>query len=703
MAIFIPEWPRVAGNRHAFKSVLKALDDAYVVRRCVRPAVSSGGASGNADWAPDLFIRHPQFGWLAVAICDTPFAALDPQRLFDVDAASAVAFEQWLARFDTLDGLDAETNGRLSKLAVMASCSAAEARQLSLHCGRRFKTPLVAREAFTGADETCIRQWSARLDAACEQRLLRRYFPESEIPAACTTQAQIQPPTVARRDFHRDHTPRAVRFFLDVQQEWAAKLDLDPAVELPLEQAETAKDCSVRLVNGVAGSGKTLIAVNRALLLARICPQQSVLLLIHNTPIVADIRYRLHRAYGSVPENLEIETFYGWAVRQWYRVFRGKTLKMARQSDVLQWVRHHRARWPDLKWSDEQLAGEFDFINANLLTDEAAYLDANRAGQGFALQAKQRAQIWMLYGAVTQGLAQMSEPRRLWSAVPRELCAVDDRRAFDRYRHILIDEAQFFAPSWFRLVKRALEVDGSLFLCADPNQGFMKSRLSWLSAGLDVVGRTKRLHRSYRTTRAILEAADRMLSAATLRGDPDDFLAPEFDGMEAGQPPLLIEVDTPQDAVDQIGSEVAAALHGDARLPSSALLVIYGDNVNRTALLNELSRRVGADHLWWLNDEEHKKVPPHGYGRDYLRVAYLDTATGLEAVVVFLVGFERLLAGWREGASADGGDGAQDAAREAQARKLYMAMTRAGQRLVLVSSQRAPDEVGRVFVKAGCG
>jgi superfamily I DNA/RNA helicase len=74
-------------------------------------------------------------------------------------------------------------------------------------------------------------------------------------------------------------------------------------------------------------------------------------------------------------------------------------------------------------------------------------------------------------------------------------------------------------------------------------------------------------------------------------------------------------------------------------------------------------------------------LPPHGYGPDYLRLANLETATGLEAEVVFLLGMESLLA---DGAPGGDRDDALRIRREADARKRYMAMTRASRRLVLV-------------------
>lgn len=666
MVTFIPEWTKISGRSIHIKKVLNTLDDICVVRRPIRPL----------GWAPDMFIQHPDKGWLAITVCDVPFSAIDPGQLFE--AAGKAAFDNILESFSNLEGFPS-SNKPLEKLVVMWSCSPAETAILSGQYFSRFGLRLLSKEQFIQLGDKLIPRLFTDLGEEGSQSLLGTFFPEAEIPDVCTT----------RRHFSRDNSAKLMRFFLDSEQEWASKLDLDP----PQEQVETVKDFSVRLVNGVAGSGKTLIALNRALLLAAMFPSLRILVLIHNTPIVADIKERLHRAHGGIPDNLEISTFSAWAHQQWRNVFQ-TSLKMPNTpQEVPELIKHYRTQLTDLKQTEAQLQEEMDFINEFLIATEAQYLDVSRSGRGFALRSNERSQVWTLYVAVTDALAK--EGRRMWSAFPSEMCLAKDHQYLQKYLHILIDEAQFFAPSWFQVIKLSLEPEGHLFLCADPNQGFMKSRLSWKSIGLDVTGRTKKLRKSYRTTRPILETASRVL-AQFVQGDPEDFLEPDFAGMETGNRPLLIYTDTPQDAVDRVTNELAAIV-GHGQLPLASLLVIHGDNIQKHLLYDLFGKRFGFEKVWWLNKKEHKKEPPNGYGQDYLRLAYLDTATGLEASVVFLIGVESLFfEGEIPGQSTD----EQAARREENARKLYMAMTRAGQQLVLVSTQRLPANIEDLFDKS---
>lgn len=667
MATFIPEWSRVVGHEIALRSVLRELDDEHIVRRPLR----------RESCAADVFVQHRSMGWLAVACDDAKFNDLQPSQLFE--PARRRVFEQRLEALAALCEVDGARGPRraMACLVVLTACSSDEARALGKGAITRHGVRFVSKAQFLELGRKLIVGLLTPLATEVEHAMLGRYFPEAEVAAACTT----------RRHFRRDNTAQLTRYFLDAQQEWASKLDLD----MPDEQTQTTKDCGVRLVNGVAGSGKTLIAIHRALLLAELFPAQRVLVLIHNKPIVADLKERLHRTGRSVPGNLEITTFFAWASRQWRRAYGARPRFVPDGEVVIEAVRQLRTRWPELKPSDAQLVQEIDFINDYVLFDEASYLAAARSGRGFALRPKERSHVWALHQAVTQQLK--SAQVHLWSAVPAQLCRAIERHAMlERFHHVLVDEAQFFAPAWFQLVKLALEPHGQLFLCADPNQGFMKRRLSWKSVGLDVAGRTKKLRRSYRTTRAILESASGVL--ATLgRVDAEDYLEPDYVGMEVGERPALVYVDAAQDAVDRCVAEIKA-LAQDHGMPLSAALVLYGDGIKGTPLYRRLIASLGAARVWWFGLQEQSRLPPHGYGSDYLRMAYLDSATGLEGGLVLLLGVENLFFGENAiGLSTE----ERTEVHEESARKLYMAMTRAGQRLVLVASQRLPTAMAALF------
>jgi superfamily I DNA/RNA helicase len=81
-----------------------------------------------------------------------------------------------------------------------------------------------------------------------------------------------------------------------------------------------------------------------------------------------------------------------------------------------------------------------------------------------------------------------SQDKLDWGDVPRLLWKFTESGEvkLPEYDIILIDEAQFFAPLWVKLVRKALNPkNGHLFLVADPTQGFLGRGASWKSLGLE--------------------------------------------------------------------------------------------------------------------------------------------------------------------------------------------------------------------------
>lgn len=667
MSLFIPEWTRVASALSKARQAFSALDDEHIVRKPLKPCP-----------AATFFVHHKAKGWLAVVLFEKQFDVIDPTQMFDGEerhlwnsCVRSAGVVEWSEH-----GL--QHKGRLPVLAVLWACSTDQVRLLAKGMDRQTAFMMVSREQYLHLGPQLFNGLMEPIDQVMQQALMASYFPEAEIQVQCA----------ARRPQPRDHNARLTKIFLDHHQEWASKWDL----ELPNEQSGVATDQSVRLVNGVAGSGKTLIAVNRALMLSRMNKDDKVLLIIFNTPIVADLNARIDKAFGGKPENLQVETFFSWVAKQWWSKHR-EWPNAAERAEVLKRVENNQlSRHSVLKQKMDYLLDELDYINESMLADLPSYKAASRTGRGIALREKEREIIWEIFEATTGALAQQG--KRLWSALPSQLCLATDKSGagLQKYQHILVDEAQFFAPSWFELVKRSRTSTGHLFLCADPNQGFMKSRLSWRQVGLDVTGRrTKRLNKSYRTTKAILRSAQGVLEAFQI-STSEDHVQPDYSEMTEGTKPIVVPNDSVRDAQQRLINELAAAASQGISLDS--ILVIFGDGIDRFSLYSSLERRFGYETVWWFNDKHQKKKPPGQLHNEHLRMTSIDTATGLEGALVFLIGVDGLFS---DTPLPGEGDEEFEQRKETNARKLYMAMTRAGHELVLMSSQKLPQAMQDLF------
>ena len=236
---------------------------------------------------------------------------------------------------------------------------------------------------------------------------------------------------------------------------------------------------------------------------------------------------------------------------------------------------------------------------------------------------------------------------------------------------IYIDEAQFFAPVWFYTIRQALRPgSGRILLAADPTQGFLKRRQSWVACGLDLRGRSTKLHRSYRSTRQILEFAGNFYRSRIADEDLPDLNLPGDEEMAStadGEAPAALLVASRQDETARAMNEVSSYLdHGGE---AGNVLVLVAGEFRASQVLETFSKRFGDDRV-----RDARQPGAEGM----LRVCGINAATGLESPIVFLLGSADLL-------DAENNFNLKDEQRREMerdnTRRLYMAFTRAGSRL----------------------
>ncbi len=156
--------------------------------------------------------------------------------------------------------------------------------------------------------------------------------------------------------------------------------------------------------------------------------------------------------------------------------------------------------------------------------------------------------------------------------------------------------------------------------------------------------------------------------------------------MHHGASPLT----SPQDEITRVVNEITELVNH--RVPLEHILVIHTTWPGREQVLERLRGRFGA------RAADDPKDTPRG---PHIRVGTLNAVTGLESAVVFVLGTHRL---WEaEGSLRLGEEERAELVRD-NTRRLYMAMTRAGQRLVLTFVGALPavlEELRRVGAVAG--
>lgn len=507
-----------------------------------------------------------------------------------------------------------------------------------------------------------------------------------QLRAAFTPEVVIPPELTVRRPIARRTQAELTTFLLDYDQEWAVKLDLDLSAELEYE----ARDLTVRLINGVAGSGKSLIILHRMHLLRQAFPRKAMLVLTHNRPLIADLQARYQRLSPATPP-VEWRTFLGWCRSHWpahlpWHDPLGRTQRM----ELIRAIK--RTYLPNMAMTEEMLRDEIDWLKDQLPLTLAAYLAADRRGRGFGLTLAQRERVFQAVVAYQQELKRRNQvdwgdvPRLLWHAV------TEQQLTLPPYDIIHVDEAQFFAPLWFDLIRRSLSpTHGYLFLVADPTQGFLKRRQSWRSVGLAVRGQAHVLRRSYRTTRPIMTFATR-LYALLVPDDDDERIEPHLHEMPLGSPPELIPLSSTQDELTRVVNELNALVaHG--QVPHHHVLVIHAEWNGAEALRQRLAATLGADAV---GDPAKMSAGEVGQA-SRLRVCHLNAVTGLEAPLVFVVGLHTLFEAMHSLRLS--ADERAELVRD-HARRVYMAATRAGQKLVLTYVGTPPAELDAALAAA---
>lgn len=516
------------------------------------------------------------------------------------------------------------------------------------------------------------------MDPITLEKVRQVFTPEVVVPAEMT----VRPPVERRME------AGLTDYLLDYNQEAAVKADLD----LASEGQALSNDFRLNIINGVAGSGKTLILLYRLRLLYHLYPKKRFLVLTHNKPLIRDLQSRFSRLEGKLPEIIEWHTFNSWCFHHWPKDPRWiQPLPAYQRERLIQMIWHRqfgKSSQGKTPITTRMLISEFDWIKDQLPMNRADYLGADRRGRGFRLIVEQREQVYQaleVYQEVLQeqGVLDWGDiPQRLWQFEQEGLVS------FPTYDVLLVDEAQFFAPLWIAILQKLLTPQNAhLFIVADPTQGFLGRGASWKSLGLQARGRSQQLRRSYRTTREILEFASLFYRLRLTEENEEDILAPDLMNMPNGTLPEMIQLTSSQDEIGRVANEVEAFVRRG--YPRKQMLILHTNGTGVHALKAAINHRLGRNSAI---------DPKDTYPGDYIRVTTLNAGAGLESPIVFLVGLREL---FEEEQSLRLSDDEREALIRDNTRKIYMAATRAGQRLVFTFVGNLPEVLQKLLQNKG--
>ncbi len=265
-------------------------------------------------------------------------------------------------------------------------------------------------------------------------------------------------------------------------------------------------------VAGSAGTGKTIVALHRAVHLARHNRDSRILLTTFSDTLSNALRAKLRRLLHHEPrlgENIEVYSINAIGRRLYELQFGAANIALdellrAMLSEAAKEIGGH-------KFSQHFLWTEWsEVVDAWQLDTWEAYRDVRRLGRKTRLPEPQRAVLRSIFDRVRSRL--QTDGSITYAGMFRRLAeqlANGKRAPFD---FAVVDEAQDVSVAQLRfLAALGTGKANSLFFAGDLGQRIFQLPFSWKALGVDIRGRSRTLHINYRTSHQIRTQADRLL------------------------------------------------------------------------------------------------------------------------------------------------------------------------------------------------
>lgn len=278
-------------------------------------------------------------------------------------------------------------------------------------------------------------------------------------------------------------------------------------------------------VSGSAGTGKTIVALHRAVFLVRANPDSRALLTTFSDTLADALRTKLRRLISNEPrlgERLEVHAMNAIGERLYQQEFGHP--KIASAEVVRRFMTETAASVVDLKFSLGFLVTEWDeIVDAWQLHSWESYRDVTRLGRKTRLQESQRAKLWSVLEAVRARLRAKGFITR--AEMFTRLAGQVGNRKHPLFDFVVVDEAQDVSVAQLRfLAALGGQRPNGLLFAGDLGQRIFQQPFSWKSLGVDIRGRARTLHINYRTSHQIRIQADRLLGpeVADVDGNTED-------------------------------------------------------------------------------------------------------------------------------------------------------------------------------------
>ena len=315
-------------------------------------------------------------------------------------------------------------------------------------------------------------------------------------------------------------------------------------------------------VSGSAGTGKTIVALHRAVFLARANPDARVLLTTFSDTLSNALKTKLRRLISNEPriaERLEIHSInsIGWRL---YELNFGHP-NIASRDAIQNLLDESAGKVDGHKFSLHFLITEWEqVVDAWQLKTWEAYRDVMRLGRKTRLSEKQRVILWSIFDQVRSSLEtrKLITSSDLFSRLASQL-AESKHPPFD---FAVVDEAQDISVAQLRcLAALSAGRPNSLFFAGDLGQRIFQQPFSWKALGVDIRGRSRTLRINYRTSHQIRMQAVRLLAPVLSDVDGNTEERRGTISVFNGPKPVIMVLENPEYEIKAVGKWLSARIN----------------------------------------------------------------------------------------------------------------------------------------------
>jgi mRNA-degrading endonuclease RelE of RelBE toxin-antitoxin system len=441
-------------------------------------------------------------------------------------------------------------------------------------------------------------------------------------------------------------------------------------------------------VAGSAGTGKTIVALHRAVHLARAHPDARTLLTTFSDTLAHALHSRIKRLLGNEPrlgERIDVHSLNAIGERL-YRAHLG-ALAIASRDTVEDLVREAAAAVSGHKFSQRFLVTEWEqVVDAWQIANWEGYRDVVRLGRKTRLPEPQRKVLWAIFERVRDALRARKEVT--YAELFTTLAAAIETKGI-LFDFAVVDEAQDLSAAQLRfLAALGGNRPNALFFAGDLGQRIFQQPFSWKALGVDIRGRSRTLRVNYRTSHQIRTQADRLLAPAVTDVDGNTEDRSNTVSVFNGPPPTIAGFKSEVEEAKAVGEWISD--HAKAGVLPHEIGVFV-----RSTSQIERARSAVRDSGWPFKvlDEHVETASGH------VSISTMHLAKGLEFRAVVVMACDDEVIPLQERIETVGDDADLQEVYDTERHLLYVACTRARDHLLVTSVEPASEFLDDLAVR----